>query len=264
MDLVPRVIFEDDEIVVVNKPAGLVVNSADTTKNVSTLQDWVEKQLKTQNPASPAGRSKLRTEEIIIDGYNKTQEFENRSGIVHRLDKETSGIIIIAKNVGSFVEMQRQFKNGTVKKTYLALVHGRVVPWNGEINVSIGRLAWNRKRFGVVSEGRAAKTIYKTLLVKKIVQNGKVEELSFLQVFPQTGRTHQIRVHFQFIKHPIFADELYAGRKVSRNDRKYLQRHFLHAKEINFTHPKTHEAINLIAPTPQELVDFLSSLADSV
>lgn len=252
MENFPHIVFEDNFLLVIVKPAGMIVNRADTTRDVVTLQDLVENYFKNK-------KIELNNlgEDIFVDGYSKSDEFINRCGIVHRLDKETSGIIIIAKDVTSFVEMQKQFKSGTVKKTYLALVHGRVVPETGEINIPIGRLPWNRKRFGVISEGREAKTLYKVLEYREFNHDKKKEEVSLVEVYPQTGRTHQIRVHFQYLNHPIFSDELYVGRKISRDDRKILKRHFLHAAKISFLHPVTHKSLNLEAALPEDLTEFL-------
>lgn len=252
MILTPSIIFEDKDIVVVNKPAGMVVNRADTVKGAITLQDWVEEKFKIEN-------SKLKAEEdIVVDGYSKTEEFYNRAGIVHRLDKETSGAIIIAKNVESFISLQNQFKTGIVKKVYIALLHGLLKPEEGEINVPIGRLPWNRKRFGAIPSGREAQTLYRVIEAKKLEN----EVLSLVEVYPQTGRTHQIRVHFQYLNHPIFADELYAGRKQSRDDRKILGRHFLHASKISFIHPVTSEKLTLESELPEELSGLLKQLKD--
>lgn len=249
----PKIIFEDESILVVEKPAGMVVNRADTTRDALTLQDWVLKKYGTE------GTEFTANEDIIVGGYSKSEEFINRSGIVHRLDKETSGIIIIAKNVLSFVDLQKQFKAGTVKKTYQALVHGRVVPQEGEINVPLGRLPWNRKRFGVVPDGRKARTLYKVLEYRELNYGKKREEVSLVEVYPQTGRTHQIRVHFQHLNHPIFSDELYAGRKMSQNDRKILKRHFLHASKISFVHPVTGTLLSLKTGLFQDLCEFLNT-----
>ena len=199
---------------------------------------------------------------------NLELEFENRSGIVHRLDKETSGILLIAKNPASFLNLQKQFKDRSVKKTYIALVHGEVKPESGEINVPVGRLSFNRKRFGVVAGGREAVTKYKVLSIKyyavpagRQVSDGKKEPLSLLELYPKTGRTHQIRVHLKYFGHPVFSDPLYGGRKTSRNDRKLLPRLFLHAAKISFLHPKTNKIISLESPLPQELVNFLLTLS---
>src|SRR5258708_6006301 len=134
----PQIIFEDADLLVLNKPAGTTVNRADTTTGEQTLQDWVEEYL-----TLPKGLPK------VSDTYSPEEVFKSRAGIVHRLDKETSGVIVIAKNVESFQKLQAQFKERGTKKVYIALVHGKVVG-DGEINAPIGRLPWNRMRFGVL------------------------------------------------------------------------------------------------------------------
>ncbi|MDO8461125.1 MAG: pseudouridine synthase, partial [bacterium] len=122
------------------------------------------------------------------------------------------------------------------------------------IRVPVGRLPWNRKRFGVVSGGREAVTKYHVL-------DKKEEQLSILELYPETGRTHQIRVHLKHIGHPIFSDSLYAGRKTARDDRKVLSRMFLHASKISFFHPKTNKLISLENPLPLELKNFLDTFS---
>ena len=200
---------------------------------------------------------------------------------MHRLDKETSGILLVAKTKDAFENLQKQFKERQVKKTYIALVHGKVESREGEINVPVGRLPWNRKRFGVLAEGREAVTKYKVLTLYSVIlsasegSNGilrhspqndmstngmKNEKLTLLELYPETGRTHQIRVHLKYIGHPIFADPLYAGRKTARNDRKLLARIFLHAAKISFYHPKNEDQLSFESPLPKELNNFLQSL----
>ena len=255
MNTTPTVIYEDDAMFVLNKPSGLTVNKADTTWNEETLQDWVEKKLVVSNVSS------IKSDKMLPNGdYNPVYEFVNRSGIVHRLDKETSGIILVAKTIDAFAHLQKQFKDRLVKKTYLALAHGTLFPLDGEISVPVGRLEFNRKRFGVVAGGRESKTLYSVLWVKHLV-DGKVREpLSLLELYPQTGRTHQIRVHLKHIHHPIFSDLLYAGRKMSRDDRNYLPRLFLHASQITFRHPVTNKEVHFESPLPRELLDFTNIL----
>ncbi len=247
----PTVIFEDVDIMVVDKPAGMVVNRADSAQYVKTLQEWIEEKLKVKRPLIDS-----QTDEMLK--IDEKSDFYRRSGIVHRLDKETSGLIIIAKNASSFQNLQAQFKEGNVSKTYHALVHGRLSSEIGEIKLPIGRLPWNKMRFGVFPAGRESRTLYKVLWVKKF--GAEPEEMSYVEVYPKTGRTHQIRVHFQYLRHPIFADELYAGRKTSKKDRKHLARHFLHAVKITFTHPTTHENVEFESSLPQDLADFLGKL----
>jgi len=234
----PTIIFEDSEILVLDKPSGMIVNRSDTTKGEKTMQEWVETKVKSQ-------KSKVKIDE--------ESDFYKRAGIVHRLDKETSGILLVAKNVESFENLQAQFKERKVKKTYIALVHGKVEPKEGEINVPVGRLPWNRKRFGVLANGRDAVTKYKILNIKYKIEDKKQEPLTLLELYPETGRTHQIRVHLKYFNHPIFADPLYAGRKTARNDRKILPRIFLHASKIFFYHPKTNELLFFESQLPKEL-----------
>lgn len=235
----PNIIFEDDDLLVLDKPAGITVNKSDTTVGEETVQDWVEKNYHSE-----------------INSVPEETDFRKRAGIVHRLDKETSGILLTAKNEASFIDLQSQFKERKVKKTYIALAHGKLPEDLGEIKVPVGRLPWNRKRFGVMAGGREAVTKYK-VISKYLLKN---ETLSLLELYPETGRTHQIRVHLKYIGHPIFSDPLYAGRKTSRNDRKLLSRVFLHANKISFSHPRTKDILNLESPIPTDLSSFLKSL----
>lgn len=249
-------IFEDDALMLIDKPAGITVNRAETTKNEITVQDWVEKKLRiTDNELRIKGSVKFGEE-----GWDPSLDFYKRGGIVHRLDKETSGILIIAKTPESFVALQKQFHDRVIKKTYLALAHGIIKPEKGEINVPVGRLPWNRNRFGILPNGRESKTLYKVLSYYHMPQSQ--EKLSLVELYPQSGRTHQIRVHLKYINHPIFADFLYAGRKTARSDRKILPRVFLHAAKISFSHPTTGETITYEAPLTGELNSFLKTLEE--
>lgn len=236
------IVFEDNDILIINKPAGITVNRSDTTIHEVTVQDEVEEYLKLPRTTSETD-----------------SDFIKRSGIVHRTDKETSGILLIAKNEESFTALQAQFKERTTKKSYIALVHGKLVPPKGEINVPVGRLPWNRRQFGVVAGGRESRTLYE---VEKYYRLGRknAEILSFVRVYPVTGRTHQIRVHMQYLGYPLFADFLYAGRKTQREDRKLLARVFLHAASLTFHHPRTQEEMTMEAPLPEELAKTVEAL----
>lgn len=226
-----KIIYEDKDILIIDKPARLTVNRADTTKNEFTLQDFLEKH-------------------IPKELENEGSDFYKRNGIVHRIDKETSGILIVAKNLESFENLQKQFKERIVEKKYIALVHGNI-EGEGEVNVPVGRLPWNRKRFGVLAGGKNALTRY------RVIENFK-KPFSLLELFPKTGRTHQIRVHLKYITHPIFGDEAYAGRKVSREDRKILDRFFLHAEKISFMHPTANKKVEFESKLPEELKKVLN------
>lgn len=231
-----KILYEDQDILVVDKPAGIIVNRADTVKNV-TVQDWAEKHIFSVN---------------YFNEEDKKSDFYIRGGIVHRLDKETSGVMVLAKNEYSFKELQRQFRERIVEKKYIALVHGKLVPPVGEISVPVGRLPWNRTHFGVVPGGRESVTYYKVLNYLKN-QNFSIEYLSFVELTPKTGRTHQIRVHLKYLGHPIFSDFLYAGRKTARRDRKMLPRVFLHAQKLKIRQPSNGLELDFYSDLPNEL-----------
>lgn len=231
--ITPKIIFEDKSILVLDKPAGFIVNRAETAKNI-TLQDWIEENF-----------------QFPIFNFRFC-----RSGVVHRLDKDTSGLIVIAKTKPTFENLQRQFKERTVQKKYLALVHGRVEPQEGIIKASISRNPFNRKKFGVFLGGREAETEYK--LVRYYLSD-KLEEFSLLELTPKTGRTHQIRVHLKYINHPIVGDEFYAGRKTVRRDQRWCPRQFLHANFLSFKHPKTGEIVKFSSPVPYDLKKALDT-----
>jgi 23S rRNA pseudouridine1911/1915/1917 synthase len=230
MDL--KIIFEDKDILLHNKPSGVVVNRANTTKE-PTVQDWLEKYLKLKDK-----------------GIGK------RAGIVHRLDKGTSGILIVAKTTKVFENLQRQFKERRVKKSYQCLVHGKIEIKKGQISAPVGRLPWNRERFGVLPGGRSAETNYEVISYYK-----KDKDIfSLVNVSPKTGRTHQIRIHMKYLGYPLVADEFYAGRKTSRNDKTWCPRLFLHAKSISFVHPRTNKKLTFQTNLPNDLGKVLQKL----
>jgi 23S rRNA pseudouridine1911/1915/1917 synthase len=222
----PKIIYEDDDLMVLDKPPGWIVNDVYTSKKQPTVQAWLEKK------------------DYDIAG-NKTL----RSGIVHRLDKETSGVMIVAKNRDCFRDLQDQFKERLIKKKYLALLHGKLEPRVGEIDVPVGRLPWSKERFGVLPGGRGSQTKYK-VLDHYLKDN---EYYSYVEFYPRTGRTHQIRIHAKYLGKPIVSDEFYAGRKTSRKDKTWCPRLFLHARSIKFRHPGTLSKIELKASLPSDL-----------
>jgi 23S rRNA pseudouridine1911/1915/1917 synthase len=230
----PKIIFQDESLFVIDKPSGWITNDADTTKEQPTIQTWVR-----ENFTYPLKGDK-----------------EFRDGIVHRLDKETSGILLIAKTKEAFEKLQEEFKNREVKKTYVALLHGKVEPNEGEINATLGRLPWRRDRFGVIPGGRESKTLYK--VVEFFPGNNAGHSL--VEFHPQTGRTHQIRIHAKHIGHAIVADEFYAGRKTARNDRKWCPRLFLHATSIKFIHPASGEPVEFSSDLPPDLAGVINNI----
>lgn len=243
----PEVVFGDQDLMVLNKPPGWVVNRVDSAKG-PVIQDWVEEKL---------GKPKV-TGEMASD-------FSQRNGVVHRLDKETSGLLLVAKSEESFSNLTTQFADRKVKKRYLALVHGKM-DQSGVIEEPLGRLPWNRERFGVLTGGRASKTAYKTL---GFYQLGKVDKsrdrfggsLSLVELSPQTGRTHQIRVHLKSIGHPLVSDDFYAGRKTARDDRLWCPRLFLHATYLGFFHPKTKAWMEFSLKLPSDLDAVLEKIS---
>lgn len=229
------VVYEDDHLIVIDKPPGIVVNRAESVKG-ETVQEWAEQRLGITPPP-------------VFD----PDGFASRAGIVHRIDKETSGLLVIARNEQVFRDMQAKFKERTVKKTYVALVHGKLVPERGEIRAPVGRLPWNRERFGIVPGGREAITKYAVTKLFSVIIDGKAEAASMVELYPETGRTHQIRVHLKYVNRPILGDYLYAGRKVSRGDRLSIPRVMLHAWKIVFSHPVSGVELALTAPIPDDM-----------
>jgi len=230
----PKIIYEDDQMLVLDKPAGWIVNEAETTTDQPVIQTWLKKNF-----------------QFPIFNFQ-----ELRNGIVHRLDKETSGILLVAKTAEAFENLQAQFKSRVVEKTYTALLHGKLEPAKGVVEVPVGRLPWNRERFGVLPGGRESTSQYE---VEAYFSKEK-EEYSLTTFKPKTGRTHQIRIHAKYLGHSIVGDEFYAGRKTARADRIWCPRLFLHASEISFTHPKTGKRVNFSSNLPEDLKKTLASL----
>lgn len=230
----PKIIFEDDSFMVLDKPAGWIVNDAATVKDQPTIQGWLARENKS----------------------GIARDLELRSGVVHRLDKETSGILLVAKTKEAFESLQNEFKERKVKKTYVALAHGLIDPGEGRIEATVGRLPWRRDRFGVLAGGREAATGYKVLGNYK--KDG--EEFSLVELYPETGRTHQIRIHLKHIGHPIVGDSFYAGRKTARKDRTWCPRLFLHASGISFIHPVTLKEVKFSSELSSDLDIVLKSL----
>ena len=221
------ILYEDADVIAIDKPAGMVVHPA-------------------AGHASGTLVNALLYHFPDIEGVGEG----GRPGIVHRLDKDTSGIILVAKNPRAHRYLQAQFKARTVEKTYLALVHGHVSPKEGLIDAPIGRHPRHRQRMAVTSadKGREAQTEYKVLAF--------YGPATLVAAHPLTGRTHQIRVHFASIGHPVVGDPLY-GRK----DAYGLGRHFLHAYRLRFRRPSDEAIVELESPLPPELEALLKRLA---
>lgn len=244
------IIFEDEYILAIDKPSGITVNRSENEKG-DTVQDWVL--LRPDFAKAPSSKQGFggQVEE------KSNSEFINRAGIVHRLDKETSGILLVAKDEKSFLRLQSQFKLRMTEKNYYALVHGRVETKELAINAPVGRLPWNRRKFGVNENGREAKTIF---FVQEYYKDSEANWYSFIKVLPTTGRTHQIRIHLQHIHHPVVADKLYSGRKLYRESLKICPRLFLHAARLKFRHPRFQGIVDLESKLPQDLRTALAEL----
>jgi 23S rRNA pseudouridine1911/1915/1917 synthase len=231
----PDIIFEDEFVLVINKPAGWVTTSAATTIGQKTVQGWL-------------------AENYYFPIFELAQ---CRNGIVHRLDKDTSGILLIAKQFESFTDLQKQFSDRVIQKEYVALLHGKLRTPAGTVKAEVGRLPWNRERFGIMPGGRASETSYQ--LIQEYVKDKQI--YSFVAFQPKTGRTHQIRIHAKFLGNPIVSDMFYAGRKTSRRDMEWCPRLFLHAAKITFNHPATKNEMTLVAPLPKDLADVIKTFS---
>jgi 23S rRNA pseudouridine1911/1915/1917 synthase len=221
-------VYEDESLLVVNKPAGVVVHPAPGHTEGTLVNALLAR----------------------YPGIGSVGEV-GRAGIVHRLDKDTSGVLVVAKNEATRVVLQRAFKRRTVSKTYLALVDGRMDPHEGVIEAPIGRSRRERKRMAVVKTGRDARTAYRV--------RQYFAEYTLLEVMPQTGRTHQIRVHLSWMGHPVVGDRVYGRRR----QRLLRGRVFLHAWRLRFDHPVTGEPVEFSAALPPELSRVLKKLRAS-
>ena len=221
-----EIIYEDNDIIVVNKPKGLVVHPANG------------------NPDGTLVNAIMAICKDSLSGIGG----EIRPGIVHRIDKDTSGILIIAKNDKAHIQMSEQIKNHEVEKTYIALVKGIVKENEATINMPIGRSTKDRKKMAVIKTGKKAITHFKVIK--------RYDNYTLLEVKIETGRTHQIRVHLSQIGYPIVGDTTYSNGKNEWN----IQGQCLHAKSLKFKHPITGEEMFLEAKLPEYFEDILKGL----
>lgn len=230
-----EIVFEDDSIIVIHKPAGLVVHPAAGIHS-GTL----------------ANALAYHFQQLANAG-------SIRPGIVHRLDKDTSGLLVVAKTESAHENLADQFRAREVFKSYVALVYGVVKQESGRIEQPIARDPRNRTRMAIVPGGRGALSIYKI--------RRSYDAFTLLDVELKTGRTHQIRVHLSWLKHPVVGDELYgSGRDNNvqdvqvRAEIRKLKRQFLHAEQLGFRHPSTGEQMHFTASMPAELTHLLEKL----
>ncbi len=222
-DIPLTILYEDDDLLVVDKPAGLAVHPSPGHPG-HTLVNAV---LAHFPPLSDVGDSL-------------------RPGVVHRLDKDTSGVMLVAKNRVAHEKLAGQFQARTVNKAYLVLVKGRLTPENGAIEADIGRDPRNRQRMAVVSQGRESRTDYRVLRY--------IGGYSLLEITPATGRTHQIRVHLAAIGFPVVGDATYGVKSP------YLSRQFLHAYKLGFKLPSTGEYVEFTSELPPDLEQALENI----
>ena len=220
-----EVLYEDDDLMVVEKPSGLAVHLSESGRPQPTVAAFAKE-------------------------YGVVDEDDDRPGIVHRLDKDTSGLLVIAKNPASKDFLQQQFKDRNVDKTYIALVRGHMPEDEATINLPIERDRKRPTRRAVIPGGRGSVTHYKVI--------EQLDGYSLLEIKLETGRTHQIRVHFSHLGHPVAGDDLYGGPAI-----KGLKGQFLHAAKISFTSPSG-ERVEVESELPVDLKNTLESLRKEV
>ena len=230
-----KILYEDETLVVVNKRAGMVVHPG-------------------------AGNWQGTLANALLYHFRQISHVDTvRPGIVHRLDKLTSGILAVAKNEGAHDFLAQQFMRREVEKRYLVLVYGQPRELEGTIDIALGRHPRSRTRISTGGRrARSAVTRY------KVIQ--RYSDFSYVQAMPLTGRTHQIRVHFQHLGNPVVGDETYGRKALQHLDCglqqsiQDLRRHFLHASFLSFVHPETKRKVSFEAPLPRELEGFLQAL----
>jgi len=232
-DIPLEVIYEDDDLIVVNKAAGMVVH-----------------------PAAGISHGTLANALAFHFANLSTTAGVARPGIVHRLDKGTSGLLLVAKTESAHEHLADQFRARTVFKSYVALVHGQVEHRKGQVDQPIARDPRNRVRMAIVRAGRPSLSLYRV--------RAAFPRFTLLDVELKTGRTHQIRVHLAWLKHPVVGDEVYGGGRdktivdaAVRRAVAKLERQFLHAAELGFRHPRSGVELRFTAPLPPELESVL-------
>ncbi|HUP28036.1 MAG TPA: RluA family pseudouridine synthase [Chloroflexia bacterium] len=225
------ILYEDSDLLVVDKPAGMVVHPA----------------------PGHTGGTLVNALLAHVPGIELDMGDEARPGIVHRLDKDTSGLLVVAKRRPAHEALSRQMSERTMHKEYLALVSGKPRPPDGVIDAPIARDPRDRQRMAVVSNGRHARTHYATVRT--------IGAYSLLRVTLDTGRTHQIRVHMASIGYPIAGDPVYGKRTLKEASALGLSRQFLHAHKLGFTLPSSGEWLKFVSPLPADLQEVLSRIA---
>lgn len=230
--IVLPIIYEDSDVIVINKPAGVLIHSKGVLNTEATVATWLLQHLE-------------KNRYNIKSSFPGWHPWDNRLGIVHRLDRPTSGVMICAKNDQALQWLQKQFSTRKVKKTYLAIIEGSLDPSEAIIDAPIERNPKKPQTFRVSLQGKPARTKYKVL--KNFDKDKKV--YSLLELNPQTGRTHQLRVHLKYIGHPIVGDSVYG-----KGDGPFM----LHAKSLGSTLPSGKKKVFAVKP-PKSFNDFIDS-----
>lgn len=217
------IVYEDDDVIVINKPQGMVVHPA------------------------PGHDEHTLVNALLYHCPLSTINGTFRPGIVHRIDKDTSGLLMVAKNDKAHRSLAKQLKDKTNIREYVALVHGRIAEDEGTINAPIGRSLKDRKKQAVVKDGRNAVTHFEVLK--------RYRDYTFVKCILETGRTHQIRVHMKYIGHPLVGDPLYGPKKTIKGNGQ-----FLHAGKLGFVHPTTGKLLVFDAPLPKIFQECLEKL----
>ena len=232
-----EILYEDEDLAVVNKPAGMIVH-----------------------PGAGAASGTLVSALLHRFGQLSAIGGPMRPGIIHRLDKETSGAMVVARTDEAHRHLVEQFSNREVEKTYVALLHGRLKEDSGQIDLPVARDLRRRTRMAARRrEGRPAHTEWRVL--------ARLEGFTLVSARLHTGRTHQLRVHFSALGHPVVGDTVYGAPRAVRAPAAELEplgRNFLHAARLQFTHPRSEEPVDVRAPLPAELRDYLRRLAQGL
>jgi len=265
------IIFEDQDLMVINKAPNIIVNDATSHQSLS-LQQQLAHYL--QLPPSS-------TNYTLTINSSPLEVFQQRQGMVHRLDKNTSGLIVWAKNPPTLMHLLTQFRTRTTNKKYHCLVHGLFNEPSGRIFLPLARKSTNRQIMAVSADGREALTTYQvidsyaifnfeklinqfpTSPLKKKHLNQLYQGFSLLEVTLHTGRTHQIRAHFTHLQHPLVGDTAYLSKNKAKIDPLWCSRQFLHASYLAFIHPRTQEKLTFTSPLPQDLQETLIYLGSN-
>lgn len=251
-----NIIHEDKDLIILDKPTGVIVNNSQTHSEF-TVQDFLIKNYSklfvkegSEKAHNENNSNKNLDSEKLTDEERDNNEFFDKNGIVHRLDKDTSGIMVIAKNPKSYTYIKNQFKNREVTKEYRALATGNITEQKLQINAPLKRSPKHPLKFAVVQQGKPALTFIEILSKHTI----KDKTYTLLKVLPKTGRTHQIRVHLAAINHAIAGDKLYLSKINHQLTFEIFGRLMLHALSLEFKHPSNEDKVKYFTQIPKEFI----------